>query len=447
MNLICSKMFNSTKMATTDIQILQFGTGNFLRAFFEPMVQDLNEKGKHLKICIIQTTSGNTLQKLVEQNYQYQVLVAGYKSGQRIEQIRNITGIQDGIKLPEEAEKLLGFAASPAVKWIISNVTEAGMVWKNEGPFEKFAESFPGRITQWLHRRFLLLPEADTVLLPCELLPQNGDLLKSFVTNHALNWKLEKEFLSWMEEKVFFLNSLVDRIVPGFPSHLDLSFQKQDPLLVQAEPYSFWAIEGPESIRPKLPFLEAHSEVILSSDISGFALRKVRVLNGAHTAMTGIGLLKKISTVGEWIGDSDRESFIRELISEEVLPTLDLDQSQLLTYVDQVIDRFKNPFVAHKLSDISLNSISKIKSRLIPTLRDFKEKRGQHPEKLSLCLLALVIYYLRNPSQIRDAPEICDWFATKSTAAEEKETLKQALHIWLDLDWHEDFESAYAELV
>jgi tagaturonate reductase len=433
-------------MATTDIQILQFGTGNFLRAFFEPMVQDLNEKGNTLKICVIQTTTGNTLQKLALQNSRYHLLVAGFRAGQKTEHVRQITCIQDGLRLPDEAEKFLDFASSPTVKWIVSNVTEAGMVWKNEGPFEKFAESFPGRITQWLHKRYQLLPTNETVFLPCELLPKNGDLLKSFIHKHAECWHLGDQFLNWLDEKAIFLNSLVDRIVPGFPSHLNLSLKDQDPLLVQTEPYSFWAIEGPEGIRPKLPFLEANSEVILAPDISGFSVRKVRILNGSHTAMTGIGLLNAISTVGQWIEDPAREAFLRELIIEEILPTIQLDKADLLTYLDDVIDRFKNPFVAHRLSDISLNSISKIKSRLIPTMEDFKNKMGFLPSRLSYCLLGLVLFYLRTPTQIRDTSDVLDWFARHSNPSDEKENLKLALAKWLDLEWNETLESAYAKL-
>ncbi len=433
-------------MANTDIQILQFGTGNFLRAFFEPMVQDLNKNGNILNICIIQTTSGNTLEKLKSQNFQYHVLEAGFRSGQKVEQIQQITCVKDGLKLPEESKKFLDFAASPSVKWIVSNVTEAGMVWKNEGSVEKFAESFPGRLTQWLYMRFVTNPKLETVILPCELLPTNGDLLRDFVLRHAQNWELPASFISWIPEKVFFLNSLVDRIVPGFPSHLDLKLKEKDPLLVQAEPYSFWAIEGPDSVRRQVPFLESKAEVKLASDISGYALRKVRILNGSHTAMTGTGLLNHLTTVGEWIEDPTREQFLKEMILEEILPTIDMDRAELINYTNQVIDRFKNPFVAHKLSDISLNSIAKIKSRLIPTMEDFRRKTGSYPYKLSFCLISLILFYLRSPDKIRDSLEIKEWFETIGNSKPELESLKEALSVWLNLEWNPVFESAYSKL-
>lgn len=433
-------------MTNSDIQILQFGTGNFLRAFLGSMVQDLNEQGNSLNICIIQSTSGNSLDRLASQNFRYHLLEAGFKDGKKVEGIREISCVKDGLRLPEEAEKFLGFSSSSSVKWIVSNVTEAGMVWKNEGHFEKFAESFPGRLTQWLYRRYENIPQAETVVLPCELLPDNGDLLKSFVLEHAKNWELSPEFISWLNEKVTFLNSLVDRIVPGFPSHLDLKLKESDPFLVQAEPYSLWAIQGQESVRKELPFLESNSEVILAKDISGYSLRKVRILNGSHTAMTGYGLLAGIETVGEWISDPEREKFLKAMIADEIIPTMDLDQGQLAKYAEEVLDRFKNPFVSHKLSDISLNSIAKIKSRLLPTLSDFHSRKGHFPAKLSLCLVSMMLFYLRNPEKIRDGQEIKSWFETAAKSQDELENLKQAFAEWLHLEWNSDFESAFTKL-
>lgn len=433
-------------MANRDIQILQFGTGNFLRAFIGSMVQDLNELGNDLNICVIQSTSSKSLQQLEAQGYTYNLLVAGFKDGNRIEEIRKITCIKDGLRLPEQEEKFLEFATSLQLKWIISNVTEAGMVMKEEGPLEKFAESFAGRLTQWLYKRYQVIPQIETVILPCELLPDNGQLLKTFVQAHSKNWKLSPEFNSWMDEKVYFLNSLVDRIVPGFPSHLDLKLKESDSFLVQAEPYALWAIEGSESVRPKLPFLRSRSEVILAEDISGYELRKVRILNASHTAMTGHGLFFGIETIGEWISDLDREKLLLQMIEQEIIPTIDLDQSELKKYSKDVLDRFKNPFVAHKLSDISLNSMAKLKSRLLPILFDFQTKSGQYPPNLSFCLVALLLFYLRNPEKIRDSEEVKSWFENTPKNQSEIDILQTALSEWLVISWNPVFESAYNQI-
>lgn len=433
-------------MAKSEIKILQFGTGNFLRAFIGSMVNDLNKNGKDLNICIIQSTSSHSLQQLQAQGFEYNLFVAGYKDGGKVEDISKITCIKDGLRLPEEQEKFLQFAGIPTVKWIISNVTEAGMVMKKEGPIEEFAESFAGRLTQWLYKRFQLAPHAETVILPCELLPDNGMLLMGFIQNHARHWRLSSDFITWIEEKVIFFNSLVDRIVPGFPSHLNLRLKNEDPFLVQAEPYSLWAIEGEDSMRQYLPFLESNSEVILANDISGYALRKVRILNASHTAMTGHGLFIGVETVGEWIVELEREKFLLELIDQEIIPTIKSTRNELEKYALDVLDRFKNPFVAHKLSDISLNSIAKLNSRIVPILKDYYSQYGHFPPKLSFCLISLLLFYIRNPNKIRDEQQIKVWFSEILKNENELDALKLALATWNNLEWNLDFESIYQKL-
>jgi tagaturonate reductase len=433
-------------MTNKDIHILQFGTGNFLRAFLGSMTEDLRDQGNPLNICIIQSTSGGSIDRLAAQNFEYNLLMAGFKAGEKVETIRKITSVKDGLKLPEEADKFFAFASQTSVRWIVSNVTEAGMVWKNEGSINEFAESFPARLTQWLYRRFELAPQAETVLLPCELLPNNGDLLKSFVLEHSKAWELSGDFVAWLDEKVSFYNSLVDRIVPGFPSHLDLDLKESDPFLVQAEPYSLWAIQGVEQDQSKIPFLKSNSEVILAEDISGYSLRKVRILNASHTAMTGHGLLNGVETVGEWIENPDREAYLKQILSEEIIPSMDLDQTSLARYAEEVLDRFRNPFVAHKLSDISLNSIAKIKSRLVPIMLDFQSKNNHFPARLSSCLLSMILFYLRNADKIRDGQEVKDWFKSIPDNTPEVDSLKLALANWLQLEWSSDFETAYESL-
>lgn len=397
-------------MANNEIQILQFGTGNFLRAFFGSMVQDLNDLGNNLSICAIQSTSSQSLYQLKAQGYEYNLLVAGYKAGKKIEQISKITCIKDGLRLPDEKEKFMEFATLPQVKWIISNVTEAGMVIKEEGPFEEFAESFAGRLTQWLFKRFQVLPQAETIILPCELLPKNGDLLKSFIQKHSENWNLEPKFLEWLEHKCRFFNSLVDRIVPGFPSHLDLKEKESDAFLVQTEPYCFWAIEGTEKDRANLPFIDSTAEVVLKENIDFYSLRKIRILNGLHTFMAAKGLLNEIETVGDYVRDSARLRELYAFLQEEIFSTLDAPLSELNTYAEQVIDRFKNPFVSHKLADISLNSVAKFKSRLLPIFKFHLEQKGTLPPIGSQGLVALILFYLRSPERIHDTQDVKAYF-------------------------------------
>ncbi|TDQ19226.1 tagaturonate reductase [Algoriphagus boseongensis] len=430
------------------IHILQFGTGNFLRAFFEPMVQDLNESNNQLNICIIQSTSGNTLEKLQAQNYQYHVLEAGIKNGQNVQQIRKITRLKDGLKLPEEQEKFLAFAEVSSVKWIISNVTEAGMVMKKEGPFEKFAESFAGRLTQWLYRRFTQNPSLETVILPCELITKNGDLLKSFVLEHSRNWSLGEGFESWLNQKVFFFNNLVDRIVPGYPSHLELEEKKTDSLLVQTEPYSFWAIEGKESDKILLPFLESKAEVILKKDISPYALRKIRILNGCHTYMAAKGLVLGYISVGEFMADPKNEEVLNSLVDLEIIPFLGMDETELKNYKQEIFSRFKNPFVEHKLADISLNSIAKFKSRLLPLIEPYKKSnKGQSPKEISKGLLFLILYYLENPDKIRDTEEVKALFSQLSEEVNKKNKVKYVIENLFDLEWNSSLEDTFEDVL
>jgi tagaturonate reductase len=429
-----------------EIHILQFGTGNFLRAFFEPMVQDIQNQYKNLNICIIQSTSGNTLEKLKAQNFQYHVLEAGFKAGEKTQKIQKITCIADGISLPKELEKFLHFAGNTSVKWIISNVTEAGMTWKDEGEFEKFAESFAGRLTQWLYRRFTQIPDMNTVILPCELIPNNGDLLKEFVLTHAERWKLGEGFKIWIEKNVVFFNNLVDRIVPGFPHHLDLIEKETDQLLVQTEPYSFWAIEGAQSQAPLLPFIHSHAEVILEEDISTYALRKIRILNGCHTYMAAKGLMLGYKTVHEFISNQENFESLNSMVEEEITPFLEMDQNQLQVYKKEVFDRFRNPFVAHQLEDILLNGVAKFKSRLIPLMESSLATTGNYPARISQGLIYLILFYLEHPKRFRDTEETKLFFSQIPGRIHRKSKVKFVLKNLFGLNWNEGLEKSFQQV-
>lgn len=435
-------------LSTTDIHIIQFGTGNFLRGFFEPMIQDLNESNKTLNICIIQSTGGNSLERLRTQNYTYSLLEAGIKNGQKIEKIRKINCIKDGISLPEEDTKFFALAKLPSVKWIISNVTEAGLVWKEEGSIEKFAESFAGRLTQWLYRRYLHLPESEIIILPCELLTGNGDILRDFVMRHAENWKLEENFFHWLHQKTHFLNNLVDRIVPGFPYHLDLEEKQTDSLLVQTEPYSFWAIQADADIRVKLPFAESQSEVVFASDIHDFALRKIRILNGCHTWMAAYNLWKpQVNTVSEFMNQPKNRDLLTRLLEEEIIPSIALPQSELENYGKEIFDRFANPFVAHQLRDISLNSIAKFRSRLLPVIEFHLTEKGKIPPLAGKGLLYLILGYFSQPDQIRDVVEIQSYFSSFPKLEELSKTVKIAVKDHFHLTWNPNWEDLLQEIL
>lgn len=433
-------------MKNNTIQILQFGTGNFLRAFIEPMVQDISTIEKPLNICMIQSTGGTTLEGLEKQNFQYHVVVAGIENGLKVEEIQKITCVKNGLSLPAEADRFLNFASSLDVKWIISNVTEAGMIWKNEGPITEFAESFAGRLTQWLYRRFQTLPQAQTVILPCELLPKNGDLLKEFVLKHAQDWQLPTEFSLWINKQCRFFNSLVDRIVPGFPSHLELKEKENDSFVVQTEPYCFWAIEGNEKDKDLLPFLSSKAEVMLNPSIDYYSLRKIRILNGLHTFMAAKGLLEGTVTVGDYVSKDENLVELNQLLEQEIFPSLNASKEDLQRYANQVLDRFRNPFVSHKLADISLNSIAKFKSRLAPIFDYHIQQTGSLPPIATLGLVSLILFYLNHSDKIRDTVEVKEYFLNQNKSLSEFEKITTSIKDFFGLEDNASLLMAYEKV-
>jgi tagaturonate reductase len=430
-------------MNSQSIQVLQFGTGNFLRGFIEPLIEELNQQGESLQVCLVQSTDGNTLEGLRAQDYAYEVYVAGRDQGQTVEKFQSITCIKDGLSLPNDSEKFLSFASSPELKYLISNVTEAGLVWSQEGAKDQIASSFPGRITQWLYTRFEQAPELETILLPCELIPNNGDFLKSLIQQHALAWKLDAEFLNWINLNCRFHNTLVDRIVPGFPKHLE---GKAAAYTVQVEPYLFWGIEGSDQDLKKLPFRKCKG-VVLTDSLLPYTKRKISILNGLHTYLTAFGMLKQINTVQEYVQDSNRLHALNLLVEEEIFPFLDQPLDSLRDYTSAIFDRFKNPYMAHALHDISLQSIAKFKSRLLPICTYFLEKKGTLPPQITIGLVALLTGHLRSPDQMRDSEENKRYFKQfQASDASELDKIIQASQELFGIEDRISLELAYSKL-
>ena len=430
-------------MNSQSIQVLQFGTGNFLRGFIEPLIEELNEQGESLQVCLVQSTDGSTLQGLRAQDYAYEVYVAGSDKGQSIEEFKSITCIKDGLSLPNDYGKFLSFALSPDLKYIISNVTEAGLVWKEEGPGEQIASSFPGRLTQWLYTRFEQAPELETILLPCELIPNNGEYLKSLIQQHALAWKLDAQFLNWIHLNCRFHNTLVDRIVPGFPKHLE---GKAASYTVQAEPYLFWGIEGTVLDLEKLPFRKCKG-VVLTDSLLPYTKRKISILNGLHTLMAALGRLQQIQTVQQYVQDPDRLQALKLVAEEEIFPFLDQPLDSLRDYASAIIDRFKNPYMAHLLQDISFQSISKFKSRLLPICTYYLEKQGTLPPRITVGLVALLLCHLRFPDLMRDSEENKQYFKEIQVRdASELDKIIQASQELFGFPDRSNLELAYASL-
>ena len=430
-------------MNSQSIQVLQFGTGNFLRGFIEPLIEELNEQGELLQVCLVQSTDGSTLQGLRAQDYAYEVFVAGSDQGQTIEEFKSVTCIKDGLSLPNDYEKFLSFVVSPELKYIISNVTEAGLVWKEEGSRDQIASSFPGRLTQWLYTRFEQAPELETILLPCELIPNNGEYLKSLIQQHALAWKLDPQFLNWIHLNCRFHNTLVDRIVPGFPKELEGTVP---PYTVQVEPYLFWGIEGTVLDLEKLPFRKCKG-VVLTDSLLPYTKRKISILNGLHTLMAALGRLQQIQTVQQYVEDPVRLQALKLVAEEEIFPFLDQPLDSLRDYASAIIDRFKNPYMAHLLQDISFQSISKFKSRLLPICTYYLEKQGTLPPRITVGLVALLLCHLRFPDLMRDSEENKQYFKEiQDRDASELDKIIQASQELFGFQDRSSLELAYASL-
>ncbi len=430
-------------MNSQSIQVLQFGTGNFLRGFIEPLIEELNSQGESLQVCLVQSTDGNTLEGLRTQDYAYEVYVAGRDQGQTIEKFQSITCIKDGLSLPQDSEKFFSYASSAELKYLISNVTEAGLVWSQEGDQDQIASSFPGRITQWLYTRFEQAPELKTILLPCELIPNNGDFLKSLIQQHASAWKLDAEFLNWLNLNCRFHNTLVDRIVPGFPKQLA---EKVAPYTVQVEPYLFWGIEGSDQDLKKLPFRKCKG-VVLTDSLLSYTKRKISILNGLHTLMAALGRLQQIKTVQEYVQDPGRLQELNLLAEEELFPFLDQPLDELRAYTSAIFDRFKNPFMSHALNDISLQSIAKFKSRLLPICSYSLEKKRMLPPRITVGLVALLMGHLQSPDQMRDSEENKRYFKQlQASDASELDKVIQASQELFGIEDRISLELAYSKL-
>ncbi|MFZ9235960.1 MAG: tagaturonate reductase [Algoriphagus sp.] len=430
-------------MNKSKIQVLQFGTGNFLRGFIEPMIQELNQKGNFLHVCLVQSTDSTTLEGLRVQNFAYSVYVAGIEQGEKIEKTQSISCISEGIRLPDDYDQFISLALEPELRWLISNVTEAGLEWKKEDQTKEIPGSFVGRLSQWLYARFEHAPELETVLLPCELIPNNGNLLKDLIHRKAAEFQFSPNFLLWLDQKCTFHNTLVDRIVPGFPKHLDTAA----PYTVQVEPYLFWGIEGNEATLDKLPFKNCNG-VLLTDSLLPYSQRKISILNGLHTFLAANGMLIHIETVADYLKDPLRLSELNLLLEEEIFPFLNQPMDSLRDYAAKVFDRFKNPFVAHSLRSISFQSVSKFKMRLAPIGQYYLKKNGALPPFISQGLVALILCHLRLPNQMQDTEEALTYFKQLQQAkGSELDKVMLASKDLFDFEDLEGIKMAYSKLL
>jgi tagaturonate reductase len=387
---------------TRPVKVLQFGGGNFLRGFADWIIDVLNEKTDfNGAIDIITSITPGTSEQINEQQGLYYLVQQGNKDGKPFSETRLITSVNKAINPGKDFKDFIACAENPALRFIISNTTESGIVFDaSDVSMDSLASSFPGKLTQLLYHRFKFFKgsvEKTLIVFPCELIEKNGDTLKEVVLRYLYHWKLSEEFKRWVDKNIF-CNTLVDRIVPGFPketiSEIRTATGFDDKLTVAAEPFYFWAIEAPRSVQKEFPANVAGlNNVIFTNDITPYRVRKVRILNGAHTALTPVAYLRGIRTVKEAMDDPFISKFIEHTIDQEIIPTLTLSSRELKEFSTAVGDRFRNPFIKHMLISISLNSISKFKVRVLPTIVEYISLKKTLPENLVTSLAALICFY------------------------------------------------------
>lgn len=390
-------------------KVLQFGEGNFLRGFVDWMVDRLNRAGLFGgSVVVVQPIAQGMASAINAQGGLYTLLMRGLQDGKPVDQREQIASISRALNPYEQFDEFLAVARDPNVRVIVSNTTEAGIAFRPEDGFsDRPQQSFPGKLTRFLFERFSQLGGSGApgfLLLPCELIDRNGDNLKRAVFQTAEKWKLPADFLGWLDGSNEFANTLVDRIVSGYPREEAPQICRElgylDQLLVAGEPFHFWAIEADAKYADLLPFEKVGLNVVWTRDMTPYRERKVRILNGAHTMTVLAAFLMGKNTVGECMSDELIRTFMLRGLNDEIIPTLDLPLGELQAFAAAVVERFSNPFVKHNLLSIALNSVSKFKARVLPSIRQYIARRGAIPQRLAFSLAALIAFY--RGTEIRD---------------------------------------------
>ncbi len=442
-------------------RVLQFGEGNFLRAFIDWMLHRMNEAGEFRgRAVVVQPLENGLIDLLNEQDGLYTLYLRGIEQGRTVNRQELITSLSRGINPYTDWDSYLKTAQNPEMRYVVSNTTEAGIDYVNvEKPQGSCPSSFPAKLTAWLEARFHTFggsAESAVTFLPCELINHNGKKLKECILKHAADWELGRAFIAWIENDCTFLSTLVDRIVPGYPRDevdaMQAELGYRDNLICTGEIFHLLVIEGPESAKETLPFQKAGLNVVWTDNMQPYRTRKVGVLNGAHTASVLAAYLGGVDTVREMMEDEDFGRYVRAVVFDEICPALRMDEEEADSFAATVMERFCNPFIRHELLAISLNSVSKWRVRVLPSVKNYLEDFGRAPALLSFSLAALIAFYkgdLREGYSLRDDPAVVDFFSNVWKSGDAVQVVKAVLS---NPDfWHEDltelsgFETAVAE--
>ena len=399
MNIKCK-----AKNANLPVKVLQFGEGNFLRAFVDYMLDIANEKGVFCGgIAIVKPISFGSLDAFCEQDNLYTVLLRGKENGNVVNDSRIITSVSKALDCKDDYDEYMELAHIDTLRFVVSNTTEAGIVLDENDRFEGLPSTYPGKLTKFLYERFKAFSgdkDKGLIVLPVELIENNGGKLKECVLALSKIWNLPKEFVNWVNECNIFCSTLVDRIVTGYPrGYADKVCEQlgyEDKLVDIGEPFALWVIESDKDISGELPLDKIGLPVVFTNDQKPYRERKVRVLNGAHTASILAGYLYGIDIVRDCMADAVMGKFVRDVVNEEIVPQVNLPRDDVKAFANSVFERFENPFIDHALLSISLNSVSKWKARVLPSFKDYYGNNGKLPRLITFSFAALLAFYSSN---------------------------------------------------
>ena len=397
-------------------KVLQFGEGNFLRAFADYWFDVSNEKAGWNGKCVLVTPISAGLSDLInEQEGLYTLYLRGRENGEKVDYKRVISVVSRCLNPYNDADfdKIMEVARSADLEYVVSNTTEAGIVYDPACQLaDRPCSSFPGKLTQVLHERWKA-GQGGLVILSCELIDNNGKELLKCVNQYIDQWGLEDGFRKYVNEDCTFCSTLVDRIVPGRirdpqeVARLEEENGYTDPLTDVGEVFGVWNIEGPAWLEEKLPFKKAGLNCPVVPDVTPYKKRKVRILNGAHTGFVLGAYLAGFDIVRDCMEDETVLGFMNKLLFDEVIPTLPLDKKDLTDFAAAVKDRFNNPFVNHELMSISLNSTSKWRARDLPSLQEYVELKGELPKCLVTSFAAYMAFYSKNIKELNEHGLVC----------------------------------------
>ena len=397
-------------------RIIQFGEGGFLRGFVDYFFQKLNDKGLFEgSAVVVQPIKTGMCDMLTAQNCEYNLFLRGVDNGKVVDEHTHIDVISRCINPYKDYEEYLSLAKNPDFRFIVSNTTEAGIVYEDDNKLSDApANSFPAKLTALLYERFKAgLP--GFIILSCELIDHNGEELLKCCKKYALKWELGEDFGLWLERENSFCSTLVDRIVTGFPRDehkaLEERIGQSDNMMDTAEIFHLWVIQG--NHEDELPLQKAGFNVVWTDNVDPYKKRKVRILNGAHTSMVLAARLYGLETVGECMKDEKVSSLLRKSVFEEIIPTIG-DTEDNRKFGEAVFERFANPFIKHQLLSIALNSVSKFRARVLPTILEYKAKNGQYPKILSFSFAALIAFY--KTDEANDSKEVVKFMKNASVA-------------------------------